>query len=106
MKPALLVGFLGEFKTGKSYFLSRLAGSTYEHSLTKATQGLSFVFGGEGMANKIYYVDSAGSGEPLQIFADYKRKPSDFGIHIGKDEEDKPLYFNDLRKNDTTKKKG
>jgi hypothetical protein len=76
LKQALLVGFLGDFKTGKSYFLSKLADKkNYEHSLTKSTIGLNFIFGPPRQEQKVYFVDSAGSGEPLQIFRDYDIRP-------------------------------
>jgi hypothetical protein len=64
---------VGDFKTGKSFFLSKIAEKKfYEHSMTKPTVGLNFVFGSPHEDKRIYFVDSAGSGEPLQLFRNYK----------------------------------
>jgi hypothetical protein len=57
-----MVGFLGDFNTGKSLLLSKLAGlENDEHWQTNSTVGINFTFVDQPEAKQIYFIDIAGS---------------------------------------------
>jgi len=64
-EEAIFVGLLGNYNTGKTYFLSQLLKKQLPSGFDTHTQGFSLVFGENGL----YFIDTAGMNEPLPLYS-------------------------------------
>ena len=74
----MFVGMLGNFNSGKTWLLSKLSrgNKKFAQGLNNSTQGINIVgqqiYDRESDTSKydekwVYFMDTAGSGEPIQI---------------------------------------